>query len=540
MSPCPRKKYHIFLIFSFALIFNFVFFKNIVFGADKNHIYIMSPNGGERWKQGRTYPIIWETGTLIMTNASILVQTNDGSGFTSNWINVGSNPKTYYYTVPSNAPLNSTYSVTIKNTDAVEPLVSPRDIASSSNFFSVVSPSETNTTLSVNVWVESACGDGRRDPDEACDKGLSPTILPDLGTSTCQSYRDINNNPFQSGNLLCAEDCLSINYSRCHTCGNGDVEANEECDGLDMNGRTCQTFGFTNGNLRCNIGSCRFDSALCYSVGLPNPGQTGGGGGSPSGGGGTGVNPGFQPGSQLPPGETKVVIKGKAYPNSDVHILMDGKVIGIIKADAKADFTFETSTVDPGVATFGFWAENAEGIRSNAFSLTFRVVSGAVTTISGAYLAPSISVDKEKMNQGDTVNIFGQSIPKADIYIHINSDSEIVKQVTSDEIGAYLLPMDTSQLKDEEFHLAKSMFQVKEAGNLVRSGFSNSVSFYVGKKGQALQCSGADLNGDNRVNLTDFSILLFNWGTNNACADQNHDGTVNLFDFSIMMYYWTG
>jgi len=54
------------------------------------------------------------------------------------------------------------------------------------------------------------------------------------------------------------------------------------------------------------------------------------------------------------------------------------------------------------------------------------------------------------------------------------------------------------------------------------------------------ECAGADLNHDGRVNITDFSILLYYWGTNNACADQNHDGTVDLTDFSIMMFYWTG
>jgi hypothetical protein len=48
------------------------------------------------------------------------------------------------------------------------------------------------------------------------------------------------------------------------------------------------------------------------------------------------------------------------------------------------------------------------------------------------------------------------------------------------------------------------------------------------------------LNADKKVNLTDFSILLYNWGTKNPCADQNHDGNVNLIDFSIMMFNWTG
>jgi len=39
----------------------------------------------------------------------------------------------------------------------------------------------------------------------------------------------------------------------------------------------------------------------------------------------------------------------------------------------------------------------------------------------------------------------------------------------------------------------------------------------------------------------DFSILLYNWGIpKNPTADLNGDGRVNLTDFSIMLYYWTG
>ncbi len=51
----------------------------------------------------------------------------------------------------------------------------------------------------------------------------------------------------------------------------------------------------------------------------------------------------------------------------------------------------------------------------------------------------------------------------------------------------------------------------------------------------------ADLNGDVRVDLVDFSILLYNWGKpKNLKADINNDGLVDLVDFSIMLYWWTG
>jgi hypothetical protein len=56
-------------------------------------------------------------------------------------------------------------------------------------------------------------------------------------------------------------------------------------------------------------------------------------------------------------------------------------------------------------------------------------------------------------------------------------------------------------------------------------------------------CIRSDLNCDGRVNLTDFSILLFYWNQANpanARADINRSGVVDLTDFSIMLYDWTG
>jgi len=47
-----------------------------------------------------------------------------------------------------------------------------------------------------------------------------------------------------------------------------------------------------------------------------------------------------------------------------------------------------------------------------------------------------------------------------------------------------------------------------------------------------------DLNGDGKVNVFDLSILLSDWGTNNATADLNHDGTVNILDLSILLSHW--
>ncbi len=390
--------------------------------------------------------------------------------------------------------------------------------------------------LPTQVEVLVACGDGLWEPlnGEACDPGESPIIEEDIGTSTCVEYDDINGDPFAGGNLNCLADCSDLDPTLCFTCGNDFKEEAEECDNNDFGGETCISFGFNGGSLFCTT-NCQISTMNCEAMdwegGLPD-----GGGGSHGGGGGG--RAGFDPGSETPY-ETKVIAKGKAYPHSEIHILIDGQVIGIVEADAKADFYFETSDITPGVASFGFWTEDKDGLKSTLLTLTIRVISGAVTTVSGIYLSPSINIDKKSVRQGEDIKIYGHTVPETEVHIHINSEQEFIEKTNSKDSGEWDLVFNTTPL-EEDFHIAKALFQVAAGNNIIKSGFSRSISFHVGKIGGEVPCPEADLNHDGKVNITDFSILLYYWGTDDACADQNQNGIVDLIDFSIMMYYWTG
>lgn len=392
--------------------------------------------------------------------------------------------------------------------------------------FASATPLAVASTASTTVTVLLVCGDGFKDAGETCDTN-------DFGGLTCQDYG------FAEGNLTCSATCDLITTGFCNTCGNGLKEGNEQCDGSDLGTSTCATFGYNTGTISC-AGNCNINLSACASVGLTEPGNQGSQGGGSGGGGASGSATGFAPGSEIPPKETKVVIIGKAYPGSEVNILTDGKVIGMVKADPKADFYFETSAIAPGVVGLGLWAEDNKGRKSALQTLTFRVASGAVTTVSGVYLSPSIDIDRPILARGETLQIFGQTVPDGQVIIHVNSETEIVKQTDSSNTGDWLLKFDTTPLEEEEYHITKATFQLASPKNVISSGFSKAISFYVGKTGSTDTCPGADLNKDGKVNLVDFSILLYYWGTDNACADQNHNGKVDLIDFSIMLYHWTG
>ena len=54
------------------------------------------------------------------------------------------------------------------------------------------------------------------------------------------------------------------------TCGNGQIEGVEQCDGADLGGQTCVTRGFNGGTLICNQ-LCQFDTGLCSGGSVPTP-----------------------------------------------------------------------------------------------------------------------------------------------------------------------------------------------------------------------------------------------------------------------------
>ena len=104
------------------------------------------------------------------------------------------------------------------------------------------------------------CGDGVRQSPEACDGA-------DLGGQTCET---LGFDPITGDLLLCRTDC-TFDTSGCGdgpVCGDGTATGGEDCDSDDLGGKSCQTLGFTDGNLAC--ADCTFDTSGCVSLGCGN------------------------------------------------------------------------------------------------------------------------------------------------------------------------------------------------------------------------------------------------------------------------------
>jgi len=111
--------------------------------------------------------------------------------------------------------------------------------------------SDTNTAAPCRENCQlRRCNDGTLDQTEQCE-GVN------LDGKTCAELG------FYGGTLACSEFC-TFNTATCSgTCGDGVLEASEEqCDTAEFGTLTCQSFGFQTGTLACNAG-CAIDTSGC-------------------------------------------------------------------------------------------------------------------------------------------------------------------------------------------------------------------------------------------------------------------------------------
>jgi len=292
-------------------------------------------------------------------------------------------------------------------------------------------------------------------------------------------------------------------------CGNGIIEAGEACDNGAGNG-SCPA--------GCSAG-CGYNSC--------------GGGYNP---------PPSQPPQPQPPQqpETKISFTGIAYYLSQVEILRDGVLVSTTQAGTDARFTYNFDVSTPGTYMYTFIAIDDKGVRSTLFTIPVTIGKSVIVQISNVFIAPSVVLDKIQVLEGDRLQISGQTTPDSDVEIYISSQ-EIVVHTRTDSSGHYSYSFNTIGM-DEGEHFV----QIRVTYQGETSSYSEKIRFFVGNKNILQQpqgtCSKSDLNGDCRVNLTDFSIEAYWFEKSNPPAkyDFNNDGQVDISDFSIMAYYWTG
>jgi len=249
-------------------------------------------------------------------------------------------------------------------------------------------------------------------------------------------------------------------------------------------------------------------------------------------------------GAILPAVATQLVINGVAYPLARVTLLKNGVVNQIVYADLEAKFNINLSGLEAGWFNLALIASDSDGNQSATLSLPVYVTYGAITTVNGLLLAPTLRLDRLRVLAAESVNVSGQTAPLATLRISVKAATNNELTVQADQRGWYYYKVET-----RNWALGNYLFSAKSNYKNLNSPESTAVSLMVTTRDEVAlperptACQiRADFNSDCKINLVDFSILAYWYKRPNVPArlDLQKNGVIDLADFSIMAYYWTG
>jgi hypothetical protein len=256
---------------------------------------------------------------------------------------------------------------------------------------------------------------------------------------------------------------------------------------------------------------------------VPTPTPGGGGGGSQQNG--------------------SVQVIGMAYPNAVVNILRNSVIVGSTTADLTGAFTITLQNQPSGSQTYSLYAVDVTGRRSPNIAYEQIVAANVTTSITGVLLPPTIAQSHLSVTPDTPINFFGYTAPNVPVTLTIAGPVNLTVQVTSDSAGYYSYALNSAGVPKGGYTIyARALVQGQFTPN------SYALNFTIGDEiiepPQPGDCARSDLNCDTRVDLIDFSILLYFWDLNdfsrNPRADIDKNGDVGLRDLSIMLYDWTG
>lgn len=232
-----------------------------------------------------------------------------------------------------------------------------------------------------------------------------------------------------------------------------------------------------------------------------------------------------------------VALKGEAYPNAKISLLKNGVLLFVVNADSAGFFNLSIEEKYENTALYTIFAEDSSGTKSLLLNYPVAVYSGYITELSNIRFAPTISIDKSEVVQGDYITIYGYAMPSRSMSISLEGGNQKNFFVTSQADGSYRITLPMIDLPKGSYSL-----NIKYLNDTRISKF---VKFIIGDTNKDIKnyptTISGDCNKDGIINLIDFSVMAFWYKKNKppTCVDVNSDNAVNLVDFSILAYFWT-
>ncbi|MBI5731949.1 MAG: IPT/TIG domain-containing protein [Candidatus Magasanikbacteria bacterium] len=249
------------------------------------------------------------------------------------------------------------------------------------------------------------------------------------------------------------------------------------------------------------------------------------------------ITPTAAPTAPTAPIVQKTVINffGRAYP---------GAVITLLSKTGSQETPVQQAKI---TSADGFFSMKIEGVFSGYYSYGLKVVDkdGRVAPVrfydmdiniysvneKEIFIPPTFGLAKQTVFTGDEAVLLGYATPKNEVMVEVDGKS-LENFAMADNSGFYRLAINTQNLS-----LGSHTVRVRQSDTYLgrMSDWSISSSFIISTSAKIK----ADFNNDGKVNIIDWSIFLFRWGSRDqklrATVDLDGNGKINVIDLSIFL-----
>lgn len=233
---------------------------------------------------------------------------------------------------------------------------------------------------------------------------------------------------------------------------------------------------------------------------------------------------------------TRVEFSGQAYPGCKIEILRKStediryKQVpvesSLINPDGAFSITYQALLM--GEYFFVLRAEDKDGNKTGILSFNINLLSKNQLVASDIFVPPTLSFGNGVFTEEKEIIAKGYSAPNSKIEFKI--DDKIVGEATADNTGRYTFTISANGLE-----LGEHYVKVRQIKNEKESAFSFPRAFKI----STLTYPKADFNADNLVNITDWSVFLYRWGSDDQSLkskiDIDDNGKIDIADFSIFL-----
>jgi hypothetical protein len=229
--------------------------------------------------------------------------------------------------------------------------------------------------------------------------------------------------------------------------------------------------------------------------------------------------------------QTILAISGKAFPDAQITLIEKGpqgdkltKKDIIVPKDG--NFQITINQIPEGYYAYSLIIKDKDGRQTQTKTFGADFVNNNSVVIKDILIPPSISLARIVVTQGDSVKISGCASPNN--LVKVELDNDIKYEAKANTEGDYELFINTARL-----NFGRHEIRATQTDAVLKkdSDFSLTKGFLVSESG----VPKADLSGDGKIDIKDWSIFLSLWKDKNLEADLDGNGKIDISDLSILL-----